>query len=714
MNSFITLIAIMSLKASVLVGVILVAKKILRNILTPSQHYIIWIMIFFVLSIPRLPQTNMSAYNLLGYTHDVSNVLNAEKMFIESIKDVKATSVLFEEKDSNLQEKSQGGVEKTQIINTGKNSFDILENWMFILWIFGFFVYAFISVLRMYSSVNIAKQEIEDGNFELKEILNECREKLKVKEEVKLVFSNEFGVPCIFGVLRPVIFIPESLGNMDENKLRMIILHELAHFKRNDIVVKIVILLYQWVYWFNPILILAFQKMKNDMEPACDYMVLENIGKDERAEYGRALLYVLEKLSVERYSISLGIAESKKELRRRIILIGRYKKKSKLAIINGILVMLLIGCSFASNPNADAQNSGFSDNNKTIVDDMNKKQITEEVAKSIYNNKNRILGSNAREVLKEYTPYVSTYYFDTKEGATLDQSLLDMVSGAVYPIISSNQSRALYVYTDSNSKILDIKIDEFDENISKSYGNTEYIVSFYDRKSGIRVDKNMSEDEITGYTGNNIDDFQKKFDTGKPSVIAQNKSSLKEVYYYPVYFEKGIEPMAGIYILTEDSKILNIKIDEPNFLFDRLDEHFGKSVPTGFFPKPEKIIVYSGKSKSYVEDEDMYTKLMENFKISLAQEANTLRVDDLNKYIKNIKKGKSSGIEFIYPKTMKIMYPDIEGKAKIYEFDSIFVTVDEYSPMMAFGIKGDYGTAPIYMADKNPLVELIRNRSKIK
>ncbi|WFD11550.1 M56 family metallopeptidase [Tepidibacter hydrothermalis] len=713
MNSFITLIAIMSLKASVLVGVILVAKKILGNILTPSQHYIIWIMIFFVLSIPRLPQTNISAYNLIDSTHNVSNVLNAEKMFIESIKDEKANSVLFEEKDSNLQEKSQGGVEETQVINTSKNSFDILENWMFILWIFGFSVYAFISVLRMYSSVNMAKKEIEYGNFELEEMLNECRGKLKIKKEVKLVFSNEFGVPCIFGVLRPVIFIPESLRNMDENKLRMIILHELAHFKRNDIVVKVVVLLYQWVYWFNPILILAFQKMKNDMEPACDYMVLKNIEKNERAEYGRALLHVLEKLSVERYPISVGIAESKKELRRRIILIGRYKKKSKLAIINGILVMLLIGCSFASDPNADAQNSGFSDNNNTIVDDMNKKQITEEVAKSIYNNKDKMLGSDGGDALKDYKPYVSTYYFDTK-GATLEQNLMDMVGELVYPIKSSKMSRALYIYKDSTGKILDIKIDGFDGTVSDFYRNTEYIVNFYNRKSGIRVDKNMTADEIVGFTGDEVDDFQKKFDTGKPSVIAKNRSGLTEVYYYPVYFEEGIEPMAGIYILSKDSKILNIKVDEPNFLFDRLKEHFGKSIPTGSFLEPEKINVYSEEKKTYGQDDIMYMKLMESFRTSLADEANPLRVDDLNKHIKDIKKGKDAGIELVYPKTMKIMYPDIEGNPITYEFDSIFVTADEYTPMMAFGIKGDYGTAPIYMADKNPLVELIRNKSKIK
>lgn len=394
-------------------------------------------------------------------------------------------------------------------------------------------------------------------------------------------------------------------------------------------------------------------------------------------------------------------------------MIEKFKKSSNLAILSAVILALLSGCSSTGDTNGgnQIQNSNAGSVSGEMVEGND---MTKDFAGKIFSDRESLKGSLIDNVFSGYKPYLSTYYLYTK-GIDYEQTLSGMVSESVYPLKSTEESSGLYVYADSTGRILDVKIDEFNGMTSESYRDSDYIVNFYNKKSSIHVDENQSKDDIekfkediTGFNGD-IYKFQEKFSIGDAPVIAKDKKGSTRVHYYPVFWGNGIEPMAGVYILNGDSEIIDIKIDEPNFLFDRLEEHFGKSVPRGFyFLSPEKITVYSGKVQTYTQNDDMYNDLMNSFTDSLADSANTLRADTLNSQIDQIKSGKHAGVEFTYSKTVKIMYPDISGNPQKYEFDSIFVTLDGNEPVLAFGMNGNYGTAPIYMSENNTLAEFVQ------
>lgn len=70
----------------------------------------------------------------------------------------------------------------------------------------------------------------------------------------------------------------------------MVLLHELTHLKRHDLPLNWLLCALQALHWFNPLLWLAFARMRADREMACDAQVLAADAEDRRADYGHALL----------------------------------------------------------------------------------------------------------------------------------------------------------------------------------------------------------------------------------------------------------------------------------------------------------------------------------------------------------------------------------------------------------------------------------------
>ncbi|KDR95502.1 Signal transducer regulating beta-lactamase production, contains metallopeptidase domain [Peptoclostridium litorale DSM 5388] len=584
MNNFAALLALMSLKTCMLFAAIAAVKKLLGKLLTPSLHYIVWFLLFASLTLPSLPKSDISIYTLFDVHSAAGSGFKSQDIFLGGKGQSNLAADLFYEENPHAA--SEASAEKNSNSAAAGNGFNIANSWAFVLWAAGTLCFACISLFSMRRSIITAKSEAESSDFALDEMLAECREKLNVKKDVKAVFSKKFSSPCLFGVINPVIFIPESLKDIEHNKLEMILLHELAHCKRNDIVINISILIYQCIYWFNPVVVYAFQMMKSDMEPACDSIVIEIIGMQNAKEYGMVLLDTIEKISIHKSSpLTAGISENKKQLKRRILMIGKHSKKSKLAIVTGILAMLLVGCGFLSEPTGKVSNETPASENTTQVEGSEQsenareagivagEEMTRELAESFLSNKDGLAGSNSPDSLERFNPYISTYYVGLEHYKSKDIST-DFVSESVYPIKSSEESSGLYVCMDSESNILDIKIDEFNGMTSKSYAKSKYIVTFYARMSGLYPeDDGFSDDDILGFSGS-IYEFDEKFKTGGSAVTAKKSDMDLELHFYPVYVKESGSAVGGVYVLTDDSNIVSIFTDLNQFRFENLERYF--------------------------------------------------------------------------------------------------------------------------------------------
>lgn len=115
--------------------------------------------------------------------------------------------------------------------------------------------------------------------------------RLKVNQSIKLrdniYICDEIDTPFILGIFRPEIFIPSGL---DEMKIQSIIAHENSHIRRKDNWWKPLGFLLLSVYWFNPVMWIAYILLCRDIEFACDEKVLKDLTAEEVADYSQTLL----------------------------------------------------------------------------------------------------------------------------------------------------------------------------------------------------------------------------------------------------------------------------------------------------------------------------------------------------------------------------------------------------------------------------------------
>ena len=113
------------------------------------------------------------------------------------------------------------------------------------------------------------------------------RIRVSVRMEENVYLCDGIGTPFILGVLRPRVYLPSTLT---EEQIRCVLAHERAHLKRRDHWVKPLGYLLLAVYWFHPLLWVAYALLCRDVEFACDEKVAAELSGAERQAYSAVLL----------------------------------------------------------------------------------------------------------------------------------------------------------------------------------------------------------------------------------------------------------------------------------------------------------------------------------------------------------------------------------------------------------------------------------------
>ncbi|MHC4511144.1 MAG: M56 family metallopeptidase, partial [Planctomycetota bacterium] len=101
----------------------------------------------------------------------------------------------------------------------------------------------------------------------------------------------------------------------------------------------------QVLHWFNPLIWLAFRRMRADRELACDALVLARTHSDEPKRYGRIIVNLLERFSRPRPLPGMaGIMETKSQLKRRIAMIAKFKKNSYQWSPIAVALIIILAC----------------------------------------------------------------------------------------------------------------------------------------------------------------------------------------------------------------------------------------------------------------------------------------------------------------------------------------------------------------------------------
>jgi len=244
----------------------------------------------------------------------------------------------------------------------------------FLLWLAGVSVISLL-VIRRIKFVRQLIAQSTSVEARLAKMLNQCRREVGVRRDIQLRLSTGTPSPAVCGLFKPTILMPAALPDkLSTDKLRAVLIHELAHIKRGDLWINSAQTVLQIIYFYNPLVWLANAVVRRTREQAVDEMVLVALGAGANS-YSDVLIDIAE-MALFKTSLSLrliGVVESKKALHGRIrhMLNRPMPKNAKLGIL-GLMTVVILGIVLL--PMAKAQKQSV--DNTAAVSDSDKNGST--------------------------------------------------------------------------------------------------------------------------------------------------------------------------------------------------------------------------------------------------------------------------------------------------------------------------------------------------
>ena len=99
---------------------------------------------------------------------------------------------------------------------------------------------------------------------------------LRIDRPLTLLRGDRLGVPVTWGIVYPIVLLPEDADAWPDERRRYVLVHEMAHVKRLDALTQLVGQVALAVFWFNPLMWIAVRRMQLEREHACDDYVLRH------------------------------------------------------------------------------------------------------------------------------------------------------------------------------------------------------------------------------------------------------------------------------------------------------------------------------------------------------------------------------------------------------------------------------------------------------
>ncbi|MBQ8408810.1 MAG: hypothetical protein IJY39_08100 [Clostridia bacterium] len=165
-----------------------------------------------------------------------------------------------------------------------------------------------------------------------------------LRTEGNVYLCDRIDTPFILGIFRPRIYLASTLS---EEETIHVIAHEKAHLARLDHIWKPLGFLLLCVYWFNPLVWLAYILFCRDVEKACDERVIRDMSTDDRRHYSTALL----NCSIRRFTVNAcPLAFGEVGVKSRVKAILNYKKPAFWLIIVALILCVALAVTFLTMP----------------------------------------------------------------------------------------------------------------------------------------------------------------------------------------------------------------------------------------------------------------------------------------------------------------------------------------------------------------------------
>lgn len=163
--------------------------------------------------------------------------------------------------------------------------------WILGVWVTGAVLMTAWLVLGLWVLARISRRAERVTASSARALLERCASELGLRRPVELWSSDATTVPCTWGVFRSRVLIPKVAFEWPVERLRVVLLHELAHVARRDCLTQTLAQLACALFWFHPLAWYGARRLRIERERACDDRVLDC--HTEAADYAEHLLAVV-------------------------------------------------------------------------------------------------------------------------------------------------------------------------------------------------------------------------------------------------------------------------------------------------------------------------------------------------------------------------------------------------------------------------------------
>ena len=353
-------ILLMSAIGSILTVILLIIKPITKKIFSPKWQYYIWLTVLIVMMLPvsiKLPEKT---------TKTPENFTNVDEIITDlHIKDVQLHEQVIPKEEVIISKEPIA----LQLVLPNIPSIPInIINVASLVWVIGAFVFFTVKIIRYIIFLKTIYQNSH---------VTECS-KIDI-DRITVRTSDMIEAPLIIGLFKPVLLLPNV--EITDETLNYILLHEMTHYRRHDLLYKWFAMIVNSVHWFNPFVYIVSKQIDEECEVSCDLSVVADMTEQEQNNYMATILSLLSASSVKTKLLTTQMASNKKMLIRRFTMIKNSNKTGRIISIASIIIALSLFTTMAFA-------SGVINGNR--LEDTNKSNTYIETDK-ITNNKTNVL-----------------------------------------------------------------------------------------------------------------------------------------------------------------------------------------------------------------------------------------------------------------------------------------------------------------------------------
>lgn len=352
MNILFQTILSMSVSGALLIAGVLVINRLLKTKCSRRWQYYIWLLVIVRLLLPFGPEAS-----LMGNVSSVMEQAAAESgVFWGLEKQEKGTwkAIVPAQEEPAAVDVMRGESAAISSLQ-GRESDDLMQSGMVLaksyiglIWLIialGMLMRKIIMYRRFIKHVKAGAKPVSD--FSLLNGLSEAQRWTGVGKTVGLYANPQVSSPMLIGFWKSCIVLPGT--NISGNDFHYTVTHELMHYKRQDILYKWLVQFVVCLHWFNPFVYVMSHEISKACELSCDEAVLEILGYEHAADYGKTLLDAM--AAAGRYKeplTAVSLSANKKILKERLnaIMSDRVKTRKMRIMTAGLTVCMALGVFF--------------------------------------------------------------------------------------------------------------------------------------------------------------------------------------------------------------------------------------------------------------------------------------------------------------------------------------------------------------------------------